>query len=279
MSENILAITGPTSGIGRATAMSLAEQFDRIVLLVRNLHKGEALKNDIEKKSAVHVDLIQCDLSDLSSIKKAANMMNEQYDSINHLVLNAGVVSLTRQETKDGFEMMMGTNYIGHFYLTHLLLPLVLNSEVKQIVVVSSNGYKFSPLTAPYFKRDKFNPVTSYGQSKLGTLYLMQALYDGYHKQGLKTTAVHPGAVSTNLGKTPKNERFGNLVYKALDPFFLSPDEGSLSTVLAVESPKKYNGKYMHNGGVLRIKKHGSDMEARTSLITATLDVLNLTHL
>lgn len=279
MSENILAITGPTSGIGRATALELAVQFDIVILLVRNLNKGKELKNEIEAQSNVKVDLIHCDLSNLSSIEKAAAELKEKYDSINHLILNAGVVSLTRQETTDGFEMMMGTNYIGHFYLTHLLLPLVLNSEVKQIVVVSSDGYKFSPVTAPYFKRKKFNPVTSYGKSKLGTLYLMQTLYDSYQEQGLKTTAVHPGAVSTNLGKTPKNERFGNLVYKMLDPFFLSPAEGSASTVKAVKAPEQFNGKYMHNGKVIKVQKHGNDIDARTSLISATLDVLNLTHL
>ena len=279
MKENILAITGPTSGIGRATVMELTDKCDRMVLLVRNLNKGEELKNEIAAQSDVKVDLIHCDLSDLSSIEKAAAEMKDKYDSINHLILNAGVVSLTRQETKDGFEMMMGTNYIGHFYLTHLLIPLVLNSEVKQIVVVSSDGYKFSPITAPYFKRKKFNPVTNYGKSKLGTLYLMQALYDSYQDQGLKTTAVHPGAVSTNLGKTPENERIGNIVYKMLDPFFLSPIEGSASTVKAVEAPERYNGKYMHNGNIVKIKKHGNDIYARTSLISATLDVLNLTHL
>lgn len=279
MKENILAITGPTSGIGRATALELSKKVDRIVLLVRNLNKGEVLKNEIEQQSPVQVDLIHCDLGDLSSIKKAASEITDQYDSINHLILNAGVVSLTKQETTDGFEMMMGTNYIGHFYLTHLLLPLVLNSEAKQIVVVSSDGYKFSPLTAPYFTRKKFNPMTSYGKSKLGTLYLMQALYDSYQDQGLQTTAVHPGAVSTNLGKTAKNERIGNMVYKVLDPFFLSPLEGSVSTVKAVAFPEKFNGKYMHNGNIVKVKKHGNDIDARHSLITATLDVLNLTHL
>ena len=279
MNENIIAITGPTSGIGRATALDLADKCDRLILLVRNVHKGNVLKNEIADQSDVHVDLIHCDLSDLSSIKNAAAEMTEKYDSINHLILNAGVVSLTKQETKDGFEMMMGTNYIGHFYLTHLLLPLVLNSEVKQIVIVSSDGYKFSPMTAPYFKREKFNPMTSYGKSKLGTLYLMQTLYDSYRDQGLQTTAVHPGAVSTNLGKTPKNERIGNIVYKMLDPFFLTPAEGSVSTVQAVEYPEKFNGKYMYNGNIVKVKKHGNDIDARTSLITATLDVLNLTHL
>lgn len=279
MNENILAITGPTSGIGRATALSLAEKFDRILLLVRNLDKGEQLKKEIEGRSQTHVDIIQSDLSDLSSIERAAQSIKEKYKAINHLVLNAGVVSLSKEQTTDGFEMMMGTNYIGHFYLTHLLLPLVLNSDIKQIVVVSSNGYKFSPLKSPYFHSDKFNPITAYGRSKLGTLYLMQALYDGYREQGLKVTAVHPGAVSTNLGKTPGNQRVGNIVYKMLDPFFLTPQEGSLSTVTAVQFPEKYNGKYMHNDEIIPLKKHGQDRDARTSLITATLDVLNLTHL
>src|SRR5699024_5631894 len=111
--------------------------------------------------------------------------MKEKYYSIVKIILNAGVVILTKQATNDAFAIMMGTNYIGQFYLTHLLLPLVLDSETKQVVVVSSNGYKFAPLKAPYFKRRKFNPVTSYGKSKLGTLYLMQALYDSYHEEGL----------------------------------------------------------------------------------------------
>src|SRR5699024_2141989 len=124
MRENIMAITGPTSGIGRATALELADQFDRIVLLVRNLTKGEVLKQEIETSSSVQIDVIRCDLSELSSLEAAINKMKEKYDSIDCLILNAGVVSLTKQETKDGFEMMMGTNYIGHFYLSHLLLQI-----------------------------------------------------------------------------------------------------------------------------------------------------------
>src|SRR5699024_11816720 len=97
MRENIMAITVPTSGIGRETALALANQFDRVVLLVRNLNKGEVLKQEIETNSSVQIDVIHCDLSELSSIEAAANKMKEKYDSIDSLILNAGVVSLTKQ--------------------------------------------------------------------------------------------------------------------------------------------------------------------------------------
>src|SRR5699024_8400415 len=113
MSENIMAITGPTSGIGRATALELANQFDRIVLLVSNLNKGEVLKQEMETNSSVQIDVIRCDLSELSSIEAAVNKMKEKYDSIDCLILNAGVVSLTKQKTKNGCEMMTCKNNIG----------------------------------------------------------------------------------------------------------------------------------------------------------------------
>lgn len=279
MTHRILAITGPTSGIGTPTAETLAGQFDKVILLVRNVDKGKRLKDEIEKENNIEVDVVECDLADLDSVKQAGITLNEGYGSIDTLILNAGVVSLTEQQTKQGFELMMGTNYIGHFYLTHLLLPVVLKSLTKQIVIVSSGAYKFSAMKPPYFSDTHFNPISAYGHSKLGTLYLMQALFEKYDEKGLKVTAVHPGAVSTNLGKTPENEKFGNIVYKVLEPFFVSPMEGSLSTILAVQFPGKYNGMYMNNGEELPVIKHGQDDQARKFFMNATLDMLKLPYL
>src|SRR5699024_3558419 len=123
---------------------------------------------------------------------------------IDCLINNAGVVSLSKQTTKDGFELMMGTNYIGHYLLTHHLLKLVMNSRTKQIVIVSSNAYAFTTLKKDYFTGHG-NPMNLHGRSKLATLYFMQELDEQFNNDGLHVTAVHPGAVSTNLGKTPKN--------------------------------------------------------------------------
>lgn len=280
MTESILAITGPTSGIGRGAVKALATSFDRILLLCRNLEKGEQLKRELSKLNAdLEIDIIKCDLSELSSVRHAAHIIKEQYGHIDCLINNAGMVSASKEESVDGYELMMATNYIGPFLLTHELLPLVMDSDRKQVVVVSSGAYKFAPMKKPFFRPKRFNPISGYGRSKLGTLYLAQELHEQYSPKGLKTTAVHPGMVSTNIGKNNVSKRIGDLVFKLLDPFFISIEDGCQSVVSAVKQPEKYAGVYSDEGKVTAVKKHGSDFKVRREFIDATLYELNLKRL
>lgn len=115
-----------------------------------------------------------------------------------------------------------------------------------------------------------------YGRSKLATLYFMQELHEQFSGAGLHVSAVHPGAVSTNLGKTPQNERFGKLVYGILTPFFQTPAEGAESTILAVRDKEKYAGHYMHAGKDIPLRPHGESYYVRKQLIRETMDELNL---
>ena len=276
MGHGTLAITGATSGIGRATAEALAADFDEIILLARNVVKAELLKKELRSSnSALKVTVVECNLASLASVEKAALHIQENYDRIDCLINNAGVVSLSKQETKDGYELMMGTNYLGHYLLTHYVMPVLLNSSAPQIVIVSSNAYGFTTLKSDYFK-GKGNPMQLYGRSKLATLYFMQELHEQFSPKGLRVTAVHPGAVATNLGKTQQNEKFGNLVYGALKPFFLSPEEGAESTLLAARDKEKYDGMYMHAGKEIRLKPHGRSYYARKRLIGDTIYELYL---
>ncbi|KKK34918.1 hypothetical protein WN59_04495 [Salinicoccus sediminis] len=271
MGDRTLAITGATSGIGRATAEALTADFDEIILLARNVVKAELLKKELRSSnSALKVTVVECNLASLASVEKAALHIQENYDRIDCLINNAGVVSLSKQETADGYELMMGTNYLGHYLLTHYVMPVLLNSSAPQIVIVSSNAYAFTTLKSDYFK-GKGNPMQLYGRSKLATLYFMQELHEQFSPKGLRVTAVHPGAVATNLGKTQQNEKFGNLVYGVLKPFFLSPEEGAESTVLAVRDKEKYAGMYMHAGKEISLKPHGSSYYARKRLIGDTI--------
>ncbi|WP_225744871.1 SDR family NAD(P)-dependent oxidoreductase [Marinilactibacillus sp. Marseille-P9653] len=280
MSESILAITGPTSGIGRGTVKVLASKFDRILLLCRNLEKGERLKKELnEVNASVYVELIECDLSDLASVKGAAATIRDRYTYIDCLINNAGMVSTSRKKSVDGYELMMATNYLGPFLLTHELLPLVENSLRKQIVIVSSGAYKFVPMKEPFFNPKHFDPITGYGRSKLGTLYLAQELHEMYAKKGLKVTAVHPGMVSTNIGKNNVGQRVGDLVFGLLAPFFVTIEQGSQSVISAVEHPEIYAGVYSDEGTVTAVKKHGSDFLMRRKFIDATLKELSLTAL
>lgn len=276
MTHRTLAITGATSGIGRATAKRLADDFDEIILLVRNVEKGEKFKEELMMThDDIDIDIIECDLSSLTSIRTSVRTIQAKYEKIDCLINNAGVVSLSRKTTDDDFEMMMGTNYIGHYLLTHHLFSLIMNSETKQIVIVSSNAYAFTTLGQNYFT-GKGNAMNLYGRSKLATLYFMQELDEQFREDGLYVTAVHPGAVSTNLGKTPENEKFGRLVYGILTPFFKTSEEGAESTILAVRDKEKYAGRYMHSGEDVTLKPHGQSYYARKQLIRNTMKELGL---
>ncbi len=272
MTESILAITGPTSGIGRGAVKALANSFDRMLLLCRNLEKGAYLKEELlELNPNLNVDIIECDLSVLASVKQAVETIKYRFDHIDCLVNNAGMVSTSKEKSIDGYELMMATNYLGPFLLTHELLPLVMNSERKQVVVVSSGAYKFAPMKRPFFKPKRFTPVAGYGRSKLGTLYLAQELHEFYSRKGLRTTAVHPGMVSTNIGKNNVSQSLGTFVFMLLDPFFKTLEEGAQSIVSAVEDPEKYAGFYSDEGRIAAVKQYGSDFQMRREFIDATL--------
>ncbi|MCC5894384.1 MAG: SDR family NAD(P)-dependent oxidoreductase [Alkalibacterium sp.] len=280
MTESILAITGPTSGIGRGAVKVLATSFDRVLLLCRNLEKGNRLKEELSELNAeLNIDIIKCDLSELSSVRESARTIRDQFGHIDCLINNAGMVSVSKQESIDGYELMMATNYLGPFLLTHELIPLVMKSDRKQIVVVSSGAYKFAPMKKPFFKPTRFSAIKGYGRSKLGTLYLAQELHEFYSHRGLRTTAVHPGMVSTNIGKDSVSKSLGDFVFKLLDPFFVSIEEGCKSVVSAVEQPDKYAGVYSDEGKVAPVRKHGSDFKMRRDFIDATLKELNLNAL
>src|SRR5699024_3039001 len=118
-----------------------------------------------------------------------------------------------------------------------------------------SNAYAFTTLGQNYFT-GRGNPMNLYGRSKLATLYFMQELHEQFSEEDLHVTAVHPGAVSTNLGKTPQNEMFGKIVYGMLTPFFQTPAEGAESTILAVRDKERYSGHYMHDGKDILLKPH-----------------------
>lgn len=230
----------------------------------------------LELNPDLHVDLIECDLSVLASVRHAAETIKNRFDHIDCLVNNAGMVSTSKEKSIDGYELMMATNYIGPFLLTHELLPPVMNSERKQVIVVSSGAYKFAPMKRPFFKPKRYTPVTGYGRSKLGTLYLAQELHEQYSRKGLKTTAVHPGMISTNIGKNNVSQSVGTFVFMLLDPFFKTLEEGAQSIVSAVQQPAKYAGFYSDEGEIAAVKQYGSDFKMRREFIDATLKELNL---
>src|SRR3954447_10888786 len=187
-----VVVTGANSGIGLAAARELGRAGARVVLAVRNTEKGEQAGASIQGQSEVR----RLDLSDLSSVRAFAD---EWEGALDVLINNAGVMAVPEQRTKDGFEMQIGTNHLGHFALTNLLLPHVTD----RVVTVASGAHRQGKIDLDdlnWESRD-YSAWRAYGQSKLANLLFTTELERRLEEAGssLRATAAHPGWAATTL--------------------------------------------------------------------------------
>jgi NAD(P)-dependent dehydrogenase (short-subunit alcohol dehydrogenase family) len=238
-------ITGANTGLGYETAAALAAKGAHVVLAVRNLQKGKAAADLITRATpGASVALQELDLTSLDSIRAAADELRANHDSIDLLINNAGVMMTPKATTKDGFELQFGTNHLGHFALTNLLLDRVLAVAGSRVVTVSSQGHRFARgirFDDLQWERD-YGRVRAYGQAKLANLLFTYELQR--RLQGTNTIAVaaHPGGSNTELMRNlPVAIRgLGTL----LAPLFQGPDMGALPTLRAATDPGVLGGQY-----------------------------------
>ena len=172
-SRRVAVITGANTGLGYETAAALAEHGAHVVLAVRNLDKGkDAVARITASSPQADVALQELDLTSLESVRAAAKQLRSEYDRIDLLINNAGVMWTPKSTTKDGFELQFGTNHLGHFAFTGLLLDRLLPVEGSRVVTVSSIGHR---LRADIHFDDlqwerSYSRVGAYGQSKLANL-------------------------------------------------------------------------------------------------------------
>lgn len=270
-------VTGANTGVGYETALGLAKQKFEVIMLCRSQEKGEKAQKEIIKKSGnKHVFLFLGYLASLESIKKAAGMIIEQYPIIDVLVNNAGVFALKKEYTEDGFEKMTGVNYIGHFYLTQLLLPNLKKAKSARIVVVSSNGYKMARFDLSNLQpENKFSIIGNYGRSKMMTLLFARELSDRLSDTAITVNALHPGAVATSMGVNRKTG-FGKTIYKFLRPFFKTPEEGA-ATSLYVATSKEVegvSGQYFIDCKPVEVKEIARNQELTRKLYEKTNEII-----
>src|SRR6201993_4401201 len=176
-SGRVAIVTGANTGLGYHTAAALAQTGARVILAVRNLEKGNlALARIVAAHPQADVTLQELDLSSLASVRAAATAMRSAYPRIDLLINNAGVMWTPKQVTADGFEMQFGTNHLGHFALTGLLLDNLLPVRGSRVVTVGSVGHR---LRASIHFDDLqwergYDRVAAYGQSKLANLLVNQ---------------------------------------------------------------------------------------------------------
>ena len=163
-------ITGATSGIGKETALALAKAGHAVYMLVRDIVKGEVVRQEIMTESkSQEVYIVECDLASLASVKAAAEVLKEKLFAINVLINNAGGIFNERELSADGFEMTFASNHLGHFLLTQCLMPLLERGQAR-IINVSSEAHKMGkPMFGDFLWERGYSPMKVYGTCLLYT--------------------------------------------------------------------------------------------------------------
>lgn len=271
MTGKTALVTGANSGMGLATSVGLMQKGYRVLMACRSRERGEEALRRVEQAGGTgSAELVLCDLADLSSIRTFADDVHGRISSLDVLINNAGVVSPKRQETKDGFELALGVNHLGHFLSTCLLLDLVKQSGSGRIVVVASGAYKAGHIhfEDPHLRRS-YNVVKSYGQSKLANILFARELALRVYDSGIAVNSLHPGAVLTQLGVN-RGTGFGQGVYRALGklPSFQTPEEGA-STALYLADSSEVEGisrEYFYRGRSQNLNRRAEDDETAARL-------------
>ena len=219
-------VTGANSGLGLVTARQLAKAGAKVVLAVRNTSKGEAASATITGDTEVR----ELDLADLSSVRAFAEGWT---GDVELLVNNAGVMAIPEYRTADGFEMQIGTNHLGHFALTNLLLPHLKD----RVVTVSSQAHRAGSIRVDdlNWENGGYKPWRAYGQSKLANLLFTLDLQRRLDEAGssLRALAAHPGYASTELQGHSESRVMDALMKVANRAFAQSDEMGALPTLFA----------------------------------------------
>ena len=193
-------VTGANSGLGWHVSTELARKGASVILACRSEERGgEALQRLRAEVPEARVDCRRLDLTSLDSIRAFVADVDEPVDI---LVNNAGVMATPHRRTADGFELQLGTNHLGHFALTGLLMPRLLDAPDTRVVTVSSGAHRMGKMDFDDLQSERsYGPWQAYGQSKLANLLFMQELQRRADQSGAKltSTGAHPGYAATNL--------------------------------------------------------------------------------
>ena len=247
-SGKVVIITGAGSGLGFETARLLAGKHARVVMAVRNTAKGREAAARIKKEyPKADVDVVQLDLADLASVRKFVKDFRKSYSRLDLLINNAGVMAPPYGKTADGFELQFGTNHLGHFALTLLLLDMLKKVPGSRVVTVSSGAHAFGMLDFEdlNWEKRRYNAWQAYGDSKLANLYFtreLQRRLDGEDADVL-AVAAHPGWAATELQRHQWWVRLLNGL------FAQSPGMGALPTLYAATAPDVHGSEYFGPDG------------------------------
>lgn len=258
----VAIVTGANSGLGYYTALGLAQKGCEVVMACRSMERGEiARKELLEKTPEAKVVLMQLDLADLNGVREFAMAYKKQYDRLDLLMNNAGIMAIPYGKTKDGFEMQFGVNHLGHFVLTAELLSLLKASGPSRIVSVSSLAHKMGAINYEDINWEKnYSKMRAYGMSKLANLLFARELADRISASGseIKVMAAHPGYADSNLferGPQMENKNFTVKLTRMANRLVAQTTQmGALPSLYAAISEDAENGAYYGPSGMFEVK-------------------------
>lgn len=262
MKGKTVLITGGNSGMGLATTVEMARRGAQVIMACRSRKRGEEALAEAKRQSgSPDITLMLCDLASFDSIRSFAEAFRSNYPVLDVLINNAGVVTLKRELTSDGYEMDLGVNHLGHFLLSNLLLDTLKAAEQGRIVVVASGAYKIGKLYLEDHTLSRgFNPAKAYARSKLANILFTRELAAHLQHTGVTVNAVHPGAVGTSIGVN-RETGFGRPVLKLLSYFFLTPEQGADTAIYLATAPelRAVTGQYYYRRAIKELSPRAKD--------------------
>jgi len=257
----VAIVTGANSGIGYEVTVGLVKKDFEVIMACRNLQKAEEAKSKILKRHPkAKINLMKVDTSSLDEVKKFANQFQTQYQNLHLLINNAGIMMSPYKVTEDGFENQFATNYLGHFALTGLLLPILTTTTGSRIISLSSLSYKWSEILFDDFHFEKsYSKTKAYGQSKRACLMFAFELQRRLSAAGYDTLSVaaHPGLSKTNL------DQYYPALIRPLGNLFLQPAaKGALPILFAALDKDLKGGEFIGPDGFQQMRGYPIKVDA-----------------
>ncbi len=255
--ERTILITGSTDGLGKETAKALAGKGARVLLHGRNARRAEAAVREIKEETGNEkLSYYLADLSSLEEVRAMAEEVRSGHDRLDVLVNNAGVILPERAETKDGVEMTFAVNYLSHYLLTRLLLPLLRESAPARVVNVASAGQSPIDFADPMLEKG-YDPMRAYGQSKLAMIMDALDLAEELEGSGVTANALHP---ATLMDTKMVRQTFGGASSTV--------EEGVEATIRLATSPELegITGRYFDGKREARASRQAYDASVRERL-------------
>ena len=257
LAGKVIIVTGANSGIGLESVREFARKGAEVILACRSLDKAEVALADIKNEiPSAKAEIMRLDLASLESVQQFAEAFKARHQRLDVLLNNAGIMAVPYGKTTDGFERQFGTNHLGHFALTGLLLDVIMATPRARVVNVSSNGHRFGQMdfdNLMYENGQGYSSMRAYGRTKLSNLlftYELQRRFESIDADAI-AVAAHPGGSNTNLATHMEDRWYFRPIVPLLERMMQSAAMGALPSIRAAVDPFAKGGDYYGPDGFM----------------------------